>query len=643
LLLGHELEPQLLKHSAVSGKISAPGLPELNHSQMLAVKSVLEKPLSLIQGPPGTGKTVTSATIIWHLAKMNSNKRDGDSQVLVCAPSNVAVDQLTEKIHKTGLKVVRMCAKSRETVSTSVDFLTLHNLVLSLAEQKKDEFYKLILLRNELNELSAKDEKRFKTLRSKVERDILSNADVICTTCVGAGDPRLANFVFKQVLVDESTQATEPECLIPIVRSAKQIVLVGDHCQLPPVIMCKQAAQAGLSRSLFERLLFIGRMRPESGLHPIRLEVQYRMHPCLSEFPSNLFYDGSLQNGVTKQERTKKGFDFPWPVPDKPMFFYVSLGVEEFAANGTSYLNRAEAANVEKLVTAFLKAGATPDQVGVVTPYEGQRAHIVSHMVRAGTLRSKLYEEIEVASVDSFQGREKDWIIMSCVRSNEHQGIGFLADPRRMNVALTRAKYGVIVLGNPRVLSKNALWNNLLGHFKSNDCLVEGPLNNLKQSLIKFEKPFKHFNKRMLLPTELPQGAGIHDVQRQLEEQGYGRRFRESSEFTTPDPAAFAASSVANASSMFAPISAQPFAQPYAGLMGDGTAFSHAGFRMVASSLAIDSAIAASASDSASASKAGIKAKKGRKPYQALADASGADLGSVRMKRSDFGLQACCD
>jgi regulator of nonsense transcripts 1 len=133
-------------------------------------------------------------------------------------------------------------------------------------------------LRNEVNELSAKDENRFKILRSKAERDILSNADVVCTTCVGAGDPRLKGFVFKSVLIDEATQATEPECLIPIVRSAKQVVLVGDHCQLPPVVMSKKAAAAGLSRSLFERLLFIGRMRPESGLHPIRLEVQYRMY-----------------------------------------------------------------------------------------------------------------------------------------------------------------------------------------------------------------------------------------------------------------------------------------------------------------------------------------------------------------------------
>ena len=245
VLLGHEVDPQVIKRNVASNKIAAPGLPELNHSQMLAVKSVLERPISLIQGPPGTGKTVTSATIVYHLAKMN---KDGDNQVLVCAPSNVAVDHLTEKIHKTGLKVVRICAKSREAISSSVEFLSLHNLVYSLAEQKKDDLYKLMLLKNDIGELSSKDEKRYKQLRLRAEHDILSAADVICCTCVGAGDPRLSNFRFKQVLIDESTQATEPECLIPMTRGAKQVVLIGDHCQLPPVIMCKQASNAGLSR-----------------------------------------------------------------------------------------------------------------------------------------------------------------------------------------------------------------------------------------------------------------------------------------------------------------------------------------------------------------------------------------------------------
>lgn len=547
------------------------------------------------------------------------------------APSNIAVDQLTEKIHKTGLKVVRLCAKSREQVSTSVDFLTLHNLVLSLAEQKKDELFKLILLRSEVNELSVKDEKRFKALRSKAERDILSNADVICCTCVGAGDPRLTGFVFKSVLVDEATQATEPECLIPIVRSAKQVVLVGDHCQLPPVIMCKQAAQAGLGRSLFERLLFIGRMRPESGLHPIRLEVQYRMHPCLSEFPSNMFYDGALQNGVTKQDREKKAFEFAWPIPEKPMFFYVSMGTyaSSFQFNPEP-LERARLRLVPicllmcrflllllllhslsllpgwqvsksllatvchisiaprrqmwkklslrcsnraprpiksalslrmkdsartSLLTCCVPARFEPNcmkklKLLVWTHFRAEKRTgyvfacccVYARVVIGLSAAHDSCAQIKIVTVHYFKCTLCSCvccqIVMSCVRSNEHQGIGFLADPRRMNVALTRAKFGLIILGNAKILSKHPLWNSLLNHFKANDCLVEGALNNLKQSHVKFERPSQHFNKRMLLPTELPQGASIVDVQRQLEEQGYGRRFRETNEFSTPIPTA---------------------------------------------------------------------------------------------------------
>jgi len=115
---------------------------------------------------------------------------------------------------------------------------------------------------------------------------------------------------------------------------------------------------------------------------------------------------------------------------------------------------RTEASNVEKIVTKFFKSGVVPNQIGIVTPYEGQRSYIVNYMQFNGSLKKDLYKEIEVASVDAFQGREKDYIILSCVRSNEHQGIGFLNDPRRLNVALTRAKYGVVILGNPKVLSK---------------------------------------------------------------------------------------------------------------------------------------------------------------------------------------------
>lgn len=244
-LLGHELEPQVLR-TQMPKRFSAPGLPELNHSQMAAVKSVLQKPLSLIQGPPGTGKTVTSASIVYHLAKMNPG------QVLVCAPSNVAVDQLTEKIHATGLKVVRITAKSREALDSGISFLTLHEQVANA--ETHTELQKLIQLKESQGELSQSDERKYKSLVKACEKEILNAADVICCTCVGTGDPRLAKFKFRTVLIDEATQAAEPgslpfsivvlrladadllvcaffrsECMIPLVLGCKQAVLVGDH------------------------------------------------------------------------------------------------------------------------------------------------------------------------------------------------------------------------------------------------------------------------------------------------------------------------------------------------------------------------------------------------------------------------------
>jgi len=472
-LLGHDIDDVLFR-CHLPKHFSAPNLPDLNRSQVYAVKHALQRPLSLIQGPPGTGKTVTSATIVYQLVKQSGGP------VLVCAPSNTAVDQLTEKIHATGLKVVRVCAKSREAIVSSVSFLALHNQIRKM--DCNTELQKLQQLKEETGELSSVDEKRYRMLKKAAEKELLDAADVICCTCVGAGDPRLSRLKFQTILIDESMQATEPECMVPVILGAKQLILVGDHCQLGPVVMCKKAARAGLSQSLFERLVVL-------GIRPFRLEVQYRMHPELSRFPSNFFYEGSLQNGVCADERKLAKMDFPWPVADKPMLFYVTQGQEEIAGSGTSYLNRTEAANVEKMTTRFLRCGVKPEQIGVITPYEGQRAYLVQYMQYQGTLPSKLYQGIEVASVDAFQGREKDLIIMSCVRSNEHQGIGFLNDPRRLNVALTRAKFGIIVVGNPKVLSKQQLWNHLLNFYKEQKVLVEGPLNNLKESMIQFSKP----------------------------------------------------------------------------------------------------------------------------------------------------------
>jgi regulator of nonsense transcripts 1 len=366
---------------------------------------------------------------------------------LVTAPSNVAVDQLVEKIHLAGLNVVRLTSKTRETVSTHVEYLCLHKMV----PDANPEVKKLMQLRDEMGTLSDSDQRRFLRLQRETELDILNLADVICCTCATAGDSRLLERSkrrkkkkngtikkgprrrFQQVLIDEATQATEPEALIPVVTGAKQLILVGDHCQLPPVVICKRAKKAGLSHSLFERLVSI-------GMRPIRLEVQYRMHPSLSDFPSNMFYDGMLQNGVSSLDRMLPQVTVPWPDRKRPRFFYISTGIEEVGSSGTSYLNRKEASSVEKMVTSMLKGGLTPDQIGVITPYQAQRTYLVEHMSHHGSQKQELYEQIEVASVDAFQGREKDVIILSCVRSNDKQGIGFLRDERRLNVAMTRAK-----------------------------------------------------------------------------------------------------------------------------------------------------------------------------------------------------------
>ena len=471
IILGKCLYPKS-SDLTIPRKLQVEGLPKLNPIQMDVASSVLKSNFSLVQGPPGTGKTVTSATVVYHLQKATNGK------VLVCSPSNVAVDQLCEKLNQAKLNVVRLTAKSREHVKSNVAFLSVH----AIAEQTtiSPEYQALLLKKKAADEdLSQSDDKRIRHLQRQIERKILEEADVICCTCVGAGDPRLNKMKFETVVIDEATQATEPESLIPLVLGCKRAVLIGDHEQLPPVIMSKQVAKAGLTVSLFERLV-------KNGFKPSMLQIQYRMHPGLSEFPSNMFYEGNLQNGVNKLNRLACQ-SFPWPNPDLPMFFFNCQGQEEMSGTGLSYLNRAEASVVDKIVVSLIKAGVEAEQIGIITPYEGQRAFVTSHMMNS--INREHLNKIEIASVDSFQGREKDYIILTCVRSNEKQGIGFLKDPRRLNVAITRAKYGLMIIGNPRVLSKNTLWYHLISHFKSKDLLVEGPLNNLKPSQITLVKP----------------------------------------------------------------------------------------------------------------------------------------------------------
>lgn len=482
-LLGFEVPPSIV-NCKLPKVFRAPNLPELNHSQINAVKFALQHPLSLIQGPPGTGKTVTSATLIYHLVQQFKDDVDR-GKVLVVAPSNVAVDHLTEKIRSTGLDVVRVPARSRTEISPEIQGVSLEAKTLELAKSTRKEYLTLVQLKEKYGELKPRDQKLYEKLKRALESKVIKNSEVVCCTCTTAGSSQFRNARFRALLIDEATQATEPECLIPFVTGIKQAIIVGDHQQLGPVIVSKAAAKAGFGQSMFERLIV-------RGIKPYRLQVQYRMHPSLSEFPSNMFYEGSLQNGVTALERTRPTVTFPFPVAGVPYMFHCNFGPEELGSNGTSYLNRTEASSVESIATEFLKQGVPPSQIGIITPYNEQRLFLMEHMCMNGPLEAEKYSAIQIESVDAFQGREKDYIILSCVRSNERQGIGFLNDPRRLNVAITRAKYGLIIVGNPRVLAQDSLWYTLIEDAQKQGVLVQGPIYRLKQVTETFSKPKRH-------------------------------------------------------------------------------------------------------------------------------------------------------
>ncbi|KAI4292359.1 regulator of nonsense transcripts 1 [Pancytospora philotis] len=406
--------------------LSPPGFYALNESQEVAVKAALTRTLTLIQGPPGTGKTMVSSVIVYNVVRLLKKK------VLVVAPSNTAVDQLALKINSAGLKVLRIMSRRRETSTNETDFLSLHTL---------------------LKEFDDTDAAKHELIRS---------AEVVCCTCVTAGQKLFNRYNFPFVLIDEAVQSTEPLSLIPCVYGATNLVLVGDHKQLGPTILNKEVVRAGYKQSLFERLLRI-------GVSPYMLSVQYRMHPDLCQFPSEYFYGGLLKTGMSPN----RCLNFP------SNFFYVSNGKEEISQSGTSFINRAEAVLVENIIRYLFKNGVLEQQIGVITPYEGQRSYILSKIF------ANEPGNLEISNVDGFQGREKDFIIVSLVRSNTYQGIGFVADKRRMNVALTRAKHGLAIVGNPFTLYKNEMWANLLDWYDARGSIFEGPVGALKKMNLK--------------------------------------------------------------------------------------------------------------------------------------------------------------
>lgn len=388
-------------------------LEGLNSSQQLAVEGAVTNRLTLVQGPPGTGKTAVAIRILQHWARMNS-----DDPILATSDSNIAVDNLVEGCANVGLRVIRI---------------------------GRPEAIRPELLRYCIDREKQPNSVTFYKERSKQ----LRQAQVICCTCIGSGSEWLdAVGACPRVLVDEATQATEPAVLVPLMRGCKQLVLVGDHCQLPPTVLSTKAAEEGHGVPLFSRMV-------ACGVPPYMLDTQYRMHPAISQFPSDLFYGGLLQNGVSAPERRPLA-GFPWPVPEFPVAFMPIYGQE--LDDGVSKYNVEEAQAAVQAVQMLLQGGqCTASDIAVVTPYAAQAKYI------RRLIRQTVHEFLEVSSVDGFQGREKEAVVFSAVRSNDYGAVGFTSDWRRVNVSFTRARRALIVLGNDTCLRRGdpetwALW-----------------------------------------------------------------------------------------------------------------------------------------------------------------------------------------
>lgn len=438
----------------------------LNESQRAAVRFALSSSdVALIHGPPGTGKTTTVVELI------RQEVRRGH-RVLVCAPSNTAVDNLLEKLLERGEDPVRLGHPARVTpalrahtldlrVEDHPDFLQARRMVKQALHlfRQADRHTRARPAPGARQEARREAKSLLADARKwedQAATSILDHARILCATTTGLDAAMLGGRRFDLAVIDEACQSTEPGSWIPLLR-CDRVVLAGDHCQLPPTVVSREAAAGGFDRSLFERVL------SDVGPHIARrLTVQYRMHQSIMEFSSQEFYDGELAADATVREHLLSELPavLATPLTQTPVDFIDTAGAsfdEQVEPDGESRLNPQEASLVCAKVQALLEAGVAPGDIAVIAPYAAQ--------VRL--LRERLpLPALEIDSVDGFQGREKEAVVISLVRSNPEGEIGFLADVRRMNVALTRARRKLIVIGDSATISTHAFYRRMIEHFE---------------------------------------------------------------------------------------------------------------------------------------------------------------------------------
>lgn len=439
----------------------------LNPPQQEAVRFALSAhDVAIIHGPPGTGKTTTVVEVIRQAARQGQT-------VLACAPSNLAVDNIFERLLAAGERVLRLGHPARvlpQLREHTLDLLVDNHPDMKIARNLIREAYTLRdqagKFRRAKPEPGAKRQMRreakqmltdARRIEAQTVERILDSAQVLCATTTGLSSAILGQRRFDLCVIDEAGQSTEPGVWLPILRSDR-IVLAGDHCQLPPTVVSQAAAEQGFGISLMERLMI--EMEPEISR---RLTVQYRMHQAIMEFSSNEFYEDSLQ--ADDAVRTHLLSDLPGvaaqPLTETPVEFIDTAGAgyeEEIEPDGQSRRNPHEALLVGRKVEALLAAGVAPGEIAVITPYAAQVRQLRESLEPLG---------VEADTVDGFQGREKEAVVISLVRSNPEGEIGFLADTRRMNVALTRARRKLLVIGDSATISAHPFYERLIEYFES--------------------------------------------------------------------------------------------------------------------------------------------------------------------------------
>lgn len=438
----------------------------LNPSQREAVRFAMSaKDMAVIHGPPGTGKTTTVVELIQQAVARGE-------RVLACAPSNTAVDNMLERLVTAGANAVRIGHPAR--VAEGLRPYTLDALVEDheLMRMAKSMFREADELRRQSERYSratpataarrqqreeARDLRReARALEQQVLDLILDDADVICATTT-FDDSLIGGDKFDLVVIDEAAQSTEPGCWIPLLR-ANRVVLAGDHLQLPPTVLSKPAAAEGFETSLLERMVDAYGKTVNR-----RLTVQYRMHEQIMRFSSDTFYDGELIADASVREH--RLVDLPGmldlPLTREPVTFIDTAGKgweEELEEEGESKFNPGEGELVLRKVRELCDAGLPARDIAVIAPYAAQ----VRWLRDCCDL-----DELEIDTVDGFQGREKEAVVISLVRSNFIGEIGFLGDIRRMNVAITRARRKLILVGDSATLAGHEFYNALLAYFES--------------------------------------------------------------------------------------------------------------------------------------------------------------------------------